>query len=244
MAKILYRAYDSYGNIKDGYIDASSNKDAINKLREKGYEQIELFSDSIYPRYDLEEIDDKELEQIAKDEIDSTINKKGFGNYVWKSLKSDYISILIGIVLLYFGYRNSSYITMSIGVIIASFGPFMKIWNYKLISAREKSQYAFALGKWKEVFELADRLKHLADKREMIFPGKVNKDLEVEADSMKAIYFAKNDDIESAIKLIKQHKDYMNEKIPGMFESNIGYMYAISEDFDRAVEMTQVVKLF
>ena len=237
MAKILYRAYDSYGNIKDGYIEAVSNKDAIDKLRKIGYEQIYLYSDALYDydRDDLEGLNEKELEQIAKVQIDRMINKKGFGNYVWESLKSDYISILIGIVLLYFGYRNSSYITMSIGVIIASFGPFMKIWNYKLISVREKIQYAFALGKWKEVFELADRLKNLADKRKIIFDGRVNDDLKIEADGYKAYYYAKKGDINQAIKIMKRHRDHMDNILPGMFESKIASLCFAQKDYKSAL---------
>ncbi len=234
MGKVLYSAIDKYGNTQSGFIDASSNKEAMQQLKQNGLKKIKFYSDALFSttREDIESLKEKELENIAKREIK---NQQGFTfkEYAFETLKSSFLPIMAGVGVLYYGYSIHSAIVMALGVIIAIAFPFFKLWNYNVIKAHDGLIKAVTIGAWEHIPQMSENLRTLSKQRKKIFPGSVNKDLIIQADTMEAFYYAHKKDIKKAISLLAPHREYLDKKQPSLYENKIAQLYYYAHDFDK-----------
>ncbi len=234
MGKVLYSAIDKYGNTKSGFINASSNKEAMQQLKQIGLKKIKFYSDALFStsRDDLDNFKEKELEEIAKQEIK---NQQGstFKEYAFATLKSSVLPIIAGIGILYYGYSIQSPILMAFGVIFATAVVFFKLWNYSVIKAHDTLIRALTLGAWEDIPQMSENLRTMAKQRKKIFPGNVNQDLIVQADTIEASYYAHKKDLQKAIELLEVHREYLDKNQPSLYENKIAQLYYQARMFDK-----------
>jgi len=227
MGKVIYSGVNAEGEVKNGYIDALNNQEAMEKLKQDGLKEIKLHSDAIFSKMadDLKYLNDKELEHIAAKEIDFQ-KGRNLGGFLLEVLRNNFIPSLGALAMVWHGYNVQSYLWVSFGVIIASILPFISLWNYRALVAYEEAQKALAFADLAKLKELSHKLKSLTK----------NKDVLVESDILEAKYLAMSGDMDGAVKILLQHKEYYDLKNKGMYESVLGNLYLYAKDHKKALE--------
>lgn len=225
MAKVLYSAYTAEGNRESGFIDVSSNYEALRILKEKGLREIEFHDDALFSsmQSNLEQLSDKELKEIAQLEIQWQ-KEASFGSYLKELLRVNMWAIAIGVGMMVYGYSVQGAWWMSFGVILATIGPFFGLWNYKLLTTYEALIKSTTFGEWDKVYDYANRLKASTKKTE----------LHIEADSKIATALAAQGELAKALAQIADHRKILEEKMPGMYESKIATLYYLAGDYRQA----------
>lgn len=223
MGKVLYTAFNQSGIQESGFIDVNSNKEAVSKLKERGLEDISLHGDAAlgFERGELNWLSAWEIKQVAK--FEARLQKGGgFFSYFLNVMKSSSITIAIGAAMVYYGYTESSAMWISSGVILATVFPFFGLWSYNLVNSHDNLMRAVAFGEWDEVEGLSLRLRE----------GTKDEDVIIEADTMKAAFYAQKKDMDSAIKMLLPHRDYLDAQSPGVFENKLASLYHIVGEYE------------
>ena len=225
MAKVPYSAYTPDGKEESGFIDVSSNHEALRLLKEKELKEIEFHGDALFGvmRDDLEHLSEKELKQIAQ--LENRWQKEmHFGDYFTELLKNNFWAIMIGIAMFGYGYSVQGAWWMSFGVILATVGPFFGLWNYKLLTTYEALIKSATFGEWDKVYTYANKLKASTKK-----PS-----IEIEADSKIAAALAVQGKLPEALAQIEKHRDTLRETMPGMYEHKIATLYYLAGNYKLA----------
>ena len=232
MGKVLYTAYNQEGYQENGFIDVSTNKEALNTLKEKGFEGISLHGDaSLGVDKELPSwFDNQAIQKEARLEV-AWQKEFTFSSYMWEVLKEHALPFIVVAGMAYF---EVSQVWMMLGLFIASIGPLFALWNYRRIATYNNAIKSVTFGEMQKIQPLAQKLRKIAN----------NEDLRIEADSIEAFYHAYHDDINSAMKLILPHRALLDEKSPGMFENKMASLYYAAGEYDKFVSnMKQATKI-
>ncbi len=234
MGKLIFTATNQEGVLESGYLDVNSNKEGLEELREKSYQNISLHNDASVDIHtdELPFYNKKELEILAKNEI--KWQKGGsFLTYMVNTLKNNSFMMAIGSGLLYYGYTQNSAMWMASGVIVATALPFFSLLNYRVLSNYENCYRKLAFGEWDGVLEHLTTLRQITK----------NKAILVDIDTIEAYYLAHNKDLNGALKLILPHKEFLDSKMPGMYENKMASLYLLAKEYDKSLfSMQQAAK--
>jgi len=229
MGKVLYSAITANGKVKRGYIDALSNEEAVKKLKEEGFSNINLYSDARFPyQEELDSLSEDELEEIAYTEID-TLKSNTFGKFLLRVVKKNIIIILIGLAIAFYGYSIHSYLLAAFGFIVASFYPFINIWNRQASNAYNNAMRALLFGNLKQAQKETQKLRALVKDKNVL----------VECDMLDAKNLAKSGNIDNALDILLRHKEYFNSLGKGIFESKLTSLYLSAKDNKKALEYSK-----
>ncbi len=231
MAKVLFSAASHDGSEESGYIEAGSNRDALRKLKEMGLKQIRLYSDASIDIDDsvLDMLDEKGLQEVAKEAIEGQKKELSDADFMRTLLRSSALPALVGAAMFYYGFMHQGALWMAFGVIVASFVPFWSLWHYRIARAFESLQKKFVLGEWDEVERIGQKL-HRMTRRE---------DVRYEADFKQAYALARTGGFEEAKALLEKHRDFMAQRMPGMYENALGQLSLASERYADFLENMQ-----
>lgn len=161
--KVMYKAIDTEGKTLYGYVEASTNCEAINTLKIQGYRDILLYENALFgtTREDLANINPKLLNIHAKLDI-TMFTKPNFWSYCIASIQLVFVNqvrLFIGLILLgsgiYFGYI----FLIIFGGVFILLVPYL-IWNdymfYNDVSHMNKS---YVEGNWSEASRIVNLYK-------------------------------------------------------------------------------------
>jgi len=223
MGKVLYTGLNLSGEKESGFVDAMSNKDALHILKKSGLQDVKLHSNvtTTQKNSDPDWLSEADRKHIAKLQVkwQKEINLSSFLGEV---IKSNFVPIAAGAAMVYYGYSNGSASWMSAGTILASALPFFNLWNYRLLTAHDKLIKATTFGEWDKVEKLSEEIRRSTKERSVV----------IQADTLEANFYAKNDNIERAKDLLSVHEDYLEDTTPGLYENKLASLYYASKDYD------------
>lgn len=231
MAKVLYTATAQTGEVLSGYLDAASNSEALQKLKDQGLEKIELHSDALFGalRDDLEDLDENLLKKQAQ--LEAKWQKSmTFGSYLKELLSVNAFPLAAGAGMVWYGYQNHSWIWMSAGVIFASVGPFYGLWKYRTLRQFENVLKASTFGKWDQVIRETQKLRAITKKPAVL----------MEADTKEAIALAALGKMDQAMEILDIYKPQLDAMMPGMYENKLSELYYYHGTYDKTLELRRV----
>ncbi len=226
--KVLFSASDAQGNERNGFIDANTNSEAIQKLEENGFSDITLHYDAIScgNRDDLEGLSERELQRIANIEIQS-LQGVGSGTLFLQALRQNWFVICIGLAGCAWGIYSSSTVFFVLGGITALIAPVISLKNLITLSQYTRLHEATALGEHDKALKLIHTLRPKFKAPEMAF------DLDIK----EACIMAKQGNVSGAFDFLAPWQQKFDFSSPGMYESRAAAIYYISGDFDDLLEM-------
>lgn len=227
MKKLLYTATKNNGKEVSSYIEANSNKEALESLSDKGFSNIEFQDDVVtaISRSDLDDLSENELEQVAKFEAAIRV-KPSFITFILNVFRVNKLLILGGICFLIWGVVDSSSYLITFGLILSLSMPLLSIWNYRVVNRYDKLLRAYATGKTEAVAKLTESLRKHMKQPEMAF------DLDIRMASINAHH----GDVEKEIEKIEKWRAIIDELSPGMFESRVASIYHLHGSYNKFVE--------
>lgn len=223
MKRVIYSATNPNGSTKNNFIEAKSNKEAINILRKKGLKNIRLHDDafSSFQRDDLDEMTEKQLEEIAQFEI-NTRKKANVFTFLTEVLRVNKVLIITGLGIFSWGAFNSYLFTSIAGAVLGLSMPILSLWNYRVVNNFNKLQKTMARGEWEESLKLIDKLRKHMKEPEMAF----------NLDIYKASIIASKKSLTESLLIVKKWELQFEDVSPGLFESRVAILYHASGDYD------------
>jgi len=214
MTKVLYSALDVNNNQKYGYIDAISNTDALEQLKQKNYSTIFLYNDILLStqRDDLKNFSDKELEENAKLEITMQF-RPTFKTFITATIQKYRWSIILGLIMGisgifgFFGFEENDLLVITVGIVVSLLGPLIALLNYPLISSYMKLFHSFAYGSWDDTQSI---LAYFSRKDESTLPIELNFELNCMHAKLLAIHSRK----EESLAIIQKKYEYIKNISP------------------------------
>ncbi len=224
MGKVLYSAMDEKNQSVEGFIEALNNRDAIEKLKSQGLNQIKLHGDASL--FDQERdiitwLDKKTQSKIARKHLQIQKTKLTFGSYLSDLLQSSFFPIALGGGVTYWGYMEHSYIWASIGTITAFAPLFFGLWNYRLARNFDNLLKSYAYGEFDKALELAYTLKEESKMADLV----------AYADFVIAVNKAKEGELDEAIKILQSYSSDFETK-PGLFQSRLATLYFAAGQYE------------
>jgi len=139
-------------------------------------------------------------------------------------MRNNGIPLVIGVSMVLYGESTNSAWWMASGVILSLALPLFNFWNYRVMQTYDALLKAVAFGEWERVKVLSEDLKN----------QNKSPDLAVEADSRLALYHAHFGDMNSALKLMMPHKEYLSNNA-GVYESKLGELYYHAGEYDKCI---------
>ena len=225
--KVLYSAIDEVGSERSGYVDAKSNRDAIELLTNDGLSEIKLHDDGALAirRDDLNELSEDELEAKARFEL-KVRSKPSFTSFIMEVLRVNRSIILIGLALFFWGLSDENYYLLAFGAAVSLSMPLLSIWNYRTVSNYDRLLRAFAEGEWDKALSLIELLR-----KHMKLP-----EMEFDLDIRKASINSANGSLDSALQSLERWRSEFEEVSPGMYESRVASVYLASGHHEEYVD--------
>lgn len=227
MKKILYTATNADGKVISNYVEANSNKEAIEILSEKGFSKIRLQDDVVIAisRSDLNNLSARELEQIAR--FESEIRARpSFITFINEVFRANKLLIIVGLCLFIWGIYDSSKFLVIFGFILSASMPLLSTWNYRIVNGYNKLIRAYGCGQTEVVSGQTDFLRKHMKQPEMAF------DLEVRM----ACINAKHGNLDEEISKLEEWRIPIEKLSPGMYESRIASVFHMGGSYDKYVE--------
>ncbi len=229
MAIIFFRAYKN-GKETLGEIEATSNKEALLKIKKQGYENIEIFNDANFSNThdSLKTLDKKSrLEYIKLDQIN--LRKPTLKNSFLRFLISNKIDLTLSIFLLLLGVILSIKTLIVIGAVWFIFRIGLWIYSYKTISLYEQINIEYAFGNYIKTLGLINKLLKLS---------KLEK-IEADLNSKKAQIVACKGHLNYALDIIEEYKDIFEKQAPGMYHGKRASIYYLARDYQSSTQEAQ-----
>lgn len=225
--KILYSCTDANNNLKNGYVDAESTTDALNKLTAAGFSNVELHNETTLAenRQDLVGLNEKELARMATLEIKARSGSSAFAVFV-ESCRNNVGVIVAGLLFTGFGFFSKDNVSIFVGVLLLLYVPVAVWWNRKEYRLYNNILVNFARGEWNKTRKLIKKMK-----KSMPHPS-----LAFDLDARNAYIEAINGNIDQAIKIISKWQIRLNNEKPGMYESRLSSIHYANKDYQRSLE--------
>jgi len=226
MAIILFKAYKDNKEIL-GEVEASSNKEALLKIKQQGYENIEIFNDAAFQAQEdnLKFLDKTSRIQYLKLE-QINLRKPTFKNSFLQFLIGNKIDLTLSIFLILLGFILNIKTLIVIGALWMIFRIGLFLYSYKTISLYQQIYIEFAFGNYIKTLGLISRLSKLV-KHEKI---------EADLNSKKAQIIACKGHLDYALDIIKEYKDIYEEQMPGLYNSKKAALYYIARDYQSCLK--------
>ncbi len=204
MKKILFKAIDGNGNEITEYISAISSRHALNKLKKRGYKEIEFLHDALFSDEDnLYDLDEKNLKTLAKLEAKS-IQNPSFLNDFLKFLTLNKTVLTLAIFFITVGVIWPSDILLGTGAFIAVFTTGYWLYSYRNVKLYDKIMREIAFGNYIEALELIKKLKK---------SSKRNNEIAMNLDLHKAKIVACKGHINYAFAILEDYKEALERKM-------------------------------
>lgn len=222
MKKILYKGIDSKGKEKSGFVEAENNSEVLSILKNKNIYNIILHNDEMtaFQRNDLEGLSEKELNRIAKFEINMRSNP-GVTTFLIEVLNANKYIIFFGVTMFVWGCISKSYVLIFSGGLAAISMPVLSLWNYRIVGNYNNLIRNCSLGQWAEAIINIKKLRPHLKQPEMAF------DLDVR----EACIIAKTKSIKEALTLVEKWENNFHDLMPGMYESRVASIFHAAGDY-------------
>jgi len=233
ITKVAYTAKDRNNQTITSFIDAKTNEEAIAKLENLDFTNIELLGDALYSNFNN---NNKSLNSKTLKKIASFDKKREQGvsilNTFLQFLYNDKIIVILSLIIIISGIINN-YNNWAIGIgstlLIGTI--FIWIYTYKAMYYFEEIHRAKAFGKKEELLKLIEKMKIKAQ------TGVGNKEqIYFELDKIYAGILACEGEKDKAFSIIEEHKAYINKILPGMYANSIAGIYSNLGNYDKHLE--------
>jgi hypothetical protein len=208
--KILYSSIDEQGNPKDGFIDASSNREALNLLRDRGYTDVQLFGDGMMSIERDQELLAPFDDRAARFQIEI---RRGvsFAAVLLQALYNNRGGLLTGVSLLLAGWLFDSRLATYPGVGLLLFFPLFTAWKHRVTRRYNRLLSNYAIGNWEGV------LKDLAFMRD----HEAGLEMAFDFDIREAVALYRLYGDTDAIEELEAWREVFEDEVPGYFESRM-----------------------
>ena len=227
MGKVSFTAINHKGERESGYIDAKSNNEAIDQLKEKGFSEIHLHADAlISDRPDLEDLSEEMLKQMAAFEAESQKDPSFLKEFL-HLLKLYKIVFFIASAMILYGIYNDNVWSWGIGAFIIAFIVGSWLYGYKESMTFEKIHRLKAFGEKEEALALIE--KTLQNPKTM-------PQMRMQLISYKAQFLSCKGALEEALQLIESYKEEMDALSPLMYATALSGTYYQAGKYDEMIK--------
>lgn len=224
--KILYSGTDEANQLRNGFVDAKTNKDAVEQLKAAGLTNIKLHYDSTIAgrRDDLVGLDEKQLQRVAALEI--KVHEGDARLAMVSALILNNIGlVLFGVFFLCLGAISKDEISFFVGVLILAYIPAHALWNGRYLRNYRKLLTCFAHGDWQQSKRLIAKLKKASPDPE----------LELDVDYRRAQIHAIEGNISKGIEILSRWEHRINSDKPGLFYSKLAAVHHANKDYEQCL---------
>jgi hypothetical protein len=226
MAHILYSAIDGYGKSVEGFVEATSAKQAMSIIKSRGYANIKLHQEVAISQNpeELKGLNESQKAQLARFKI--KVAKKASVLDFWLEVaRINKVWLLIDLICLCAAFWLGSFLWVVFICVVALIPFVVSTWKLRHAWRYVELQKKFALGHWDEFTQLAAQMYSSA-------PGGIV--LQFDIDIRLACIKARRRFLDNALEDIAIWRPKLLET-PGLFESRVGSIYAASGDREMAV---------
>lgn len=227
MNKILYSATTPSNTVKNGYIDARSNKEALATLTKAGFTDIIFHDDTSigFARKDLANFNEKQLARTAVLEIKV---RNGVGKYsLWIAvLRENRFTIALGLLSISVGLIVEIEIGIWFGIVLVSAVPLAYSWANRHTRRYNRLLAYFAMGKWEKSQKLITQLKNSVTIPDILF------DLDIREGAIEAL----NGNLTKALELAESWREKTQHHSPGFYESRVASIYHAGKNYTGFVD--------
>lgn len=228
MKKILFEAINSEGKKIASFIDDTSNANALQRLKQMGYREIQFFNDASHSaeRDYLAGKSEKQIQQIAKHEL--SIRKQGskLSRFLIEVARNNRIEFIIYIILFSIGLYTSYYLVATTAALLFVYRVIQAIGKYQIPKTNQDAEKAYALGDYPLFLKKKAILqKHIAKPYILFY-----------LDGREATILAVQGRKDEALALLEKWRSFGDESHPGLLESRIATIYQKTGDFKQALE--------
>ncbi|WP_210396125.1 hypothetical protein [Motiliproteus sediminis] len=223
MKKILYSGNDASGRNQSGFIDAGSNRDALDSLHQQGLNDVQLHDDAALaiPRDDLDRLSPKQQAALAKFELQLRQHPSTL-TFIRGILWQSRWLITLGVGLIGWGLYSDTLWLWLCGIPIATALPAYALLNYRTAQRYDALLRASALGENQQVRELVEQLKPQFTQPEMAF------DLAIR----NACALRDSEPLATALESLTPWRHAIEESSPGMFEGQTALVFHAYRKYD------------
>lgn len=229
LKKILYLATNSDGKIINSFVEANTNKEAINLLSQNGYSNIKLYDDASFNSSSchLDDFNERQLSDLANHLIISFKNPS-FINYIMHLNNLNNFLILVSFLLWCLGSYFSNDFLMAFGVVFILLKILDTVKAYRQSNSYNKLLKFIAKGQTKSALKQIDFLRKYLKEPENIF------DLEIKRTYINKKIGNCNIDVEMA--RLEKFRKAVDEISPEMYDSRVALIYHNFGLYDKYLE--------
>lgn len=238
MSAILYSAVDSQNNETYGYCNGNSNTEVLEKLKKEGLSNIQLYYDALTAseRDDLNLLDKKALEKIAKHDIEMLLNPSFF-KYTLFSLKNrqNLLILFLGFFVVIMGMIFNNIWLTGIGLVICLVVLILAMVGYVLIYNFKRIYDAIAYGYWDKAEKALNGFHNYDEK---IFP----KDVKVALDKIGGLLLAIKNSPDVALQKVEEIYGFLKDIAPLNYMLLIADIHYINGEYEEFLK--QISKIY
>lgn len=220
MAQLLYSAKDSEGKPVQGFVDAASVAEAREQLLARGLADVVMHQDTTVatdPKA-LEGLGPKQLRELARISI-AAMRQPGLMPVLVETAKANRWWLLLDLGFFAWGVLTASPWLMAGGLVLAALPFALAAWQYRHGDRYNALLKAFAVGDWKQVRALAEKLREFS---------KGVQNMEFDLDLRLAAVRARAGQLKEALADIERWRSRVAS--PGTFEHRIAAIHAAAGD--------------
>lgn len=238
MSAILYSAVDSQNNETYGYCNGNSNTEVLEKLKKEGLSNIQLYYDVLTAseRDDLNLLDKKALEKIAKHDIEMLLNPSFF-KYTLFSLKNrqNLLILFLGFFVVIMGMIFNNIWLTGIGLVICLVVLILAMVGYVLIYNFKRIYDAIAYGYWDKAEKALNGFHNYDEK---IFP----KDVKVALAKIRGLLLAIKNSPDVALQKVEEIYGFLKDIAPLNYMLLIADIHYINGEYEEFLK--QISKIY
>jgi len=222
MGLLFFKAIDNNNNEIIGEIEASSNKEALQKIEEQGLRDIELLNDVTFPNGadELKDLNKKSRLKVAK--LDAiSLKKPTLLNSFTRFLITNKIDLTLSLLFVLAGLFFSIKSLIVIGLIWFMFRIGLWIYSYKATTLYEQINKEFIFGNWAKMIGLSNKLLKMVN----------NPMLESDLKHKKAQASACKGHLDYALSITEEDRDYIQEQALGVYNNRRASIYFYARDY-------------
>ena len=237
MGSVIYSATDNEGKKRYGFCEASNNKEVLEILKTKSFQDIKLYGDAFlaFDKVDEVEKSPSDEEKLAKYELDMTLNPN-FKTFFWFMLKNKvWLGLLLfGLFIALYGIYSQTTWVMIVGSLIMLSVPIWLWLVYQILNNFIKLYKAYLHGNWEEAEFWLNEFHHYDQK---IFPQSFKIQLDLIGAKLLAIHYNPNE----ALEKVEQKYGFLKTIASIEYELLLSSIHAMNGNYSDCLNQTQVV---
>jgi tetratricopeptide (TPR) repeat protein len=226
VAKLLYSATDASGKSKAGLIDAASAEEALVKLRNAGFRDIQLHDEPSIAAQRTDRLDLDEAEATRLAEFELRVRKsQGLGTVLAEVARRGWLWIAVLCAVAIWGLlaQQAVAVWVSALLLVLTFG--IPAWSFRHASRYDRLQRSFALGEW----ERAETLIRMLRTTQL---DTLQFDLDIREASIQAVRGGPA----QALAAVEKWRARLAAGSPGLFEARLASVYHAAGDYKGFLE--------